>query len=135
MGPTSGRSLSLADVPAQALYGCMYAGVVPVPVNCPEGLAERSHPDVVSSGFVLSACGASLALTDDASLKLLTDPTSSKGEIVRLKGWPSMSWTSMEHLPSKSSKTLQLPVATPPRCTAYIATSRHRESNRGLGWI
>jgi len=105
----------------------MYAGVVPVPVDCPEGMEERAHPDVVSSGFLLSACGVGLALTDEASRRLLTEQGKGGGEVGRLKGWPALEWIGVDHLTTKPPKTLMLPVTTPPHCVAYIATSRHRE--------
>ncbi|XP_035787980.1 disco-interacting protein 2-like isoform X4 [Anopheles albimanus] len=77
-----------------AWYGCMFRGLVPLPIELPLSSSD-SPPQQV--GFLLSSCGVHVALTSEACLKGL--PKSSTGEVAKLKGWPRLHWFVTEHLP------------------------------------
>ncbi|GAB0087700.1 Disco-interacting protein 2 [Sergentomyia squamirostris] len=77
-----------------AWYGCMFRGLVPLPIELPLSSSD-SPPQQV--GFLLSSCGVQIALTTEACLKGL--PKSTTGEIAKLKGWPRLHWFVTEHLP------------------------------------
>ncbi|XP_055693474.1 disco-interacting protein 2 isoform X2 [Lutzomyia longipalpis] len=77
-----------------AWYGCMFRGLVPLPIELPLSSSD-SPPQQV--GFLLSSCGVQIALTSEACLKGL--PKSTTGEIAKLKGWPRLHWFVTEHLP------------------------------------
>ncbi|XP_055903593.1 disco-interacting protein 2 isoform X10 [Eupeodes corollae] len=77
-----------------AWYGCMFRGLVPLPIELPLSSSDTPPQQV---GFLLSSCGISVALTSEACLKGL--PKSSTGEIAKLKGWPRLHWFVTEHLP------------------------------------
>lgn len=77
-----------------AWYGCMFRGLVPLPIELPLSSSD-SPPQQI--GFLLSSCGIQVALTSEACLKGL--PKSTTGEIAKLKGWPRLQWFVTEHLP------------------------------------
>ncbi|XP_037031686.1 disco-interacting protein 2 isoform X13 [Bradysia coprophila] len=77
-----------------AWYGCMFRGLVPLPIELPLSSSD-SPPQQV--GFLLSSCGIQVALTSEACLKGL--PKCTTGEIAKLKGWPRLQWFVTEHLP------------------------------------
>ncbi|XP_055385633.1 disco-interacting protein 2 isoform X8 [Condylostylus longicornis] len=77
-----------------AWYGCMFRGLVPLPIELPLSSSDTPPQQI---GFLLSSCGISVALTSEACLKGL--PKSSTGEIAKLKGWPRLHWFVTEHLP------------------------------------
>ncbi|XP_063702117.1 disco-interacting protein 2 isoform X2 [Culicoides brevitarsis] len=77
-----------------AWYGCMFRGLVPLPIELPLSTSD-SPPQQV--GFLLSSCGVQVALTTEACLKGL--PKSTTGEVTKLKGWPRLHWFVTEHLP------------------------------------
>ncbi|KAL5290225.1 DIP2 family protein [Megaselia abdita] len=77
-----------------AWYGCMFRGLVPLPIELPLSSSDTPPQQV---GFLLSSCGISVALTSEACLKGL--PKSSTGDIAKLKGWPRLHWFVTEHLP------------------------------------
>lgn len=49
-----------------AFYGCLQAGVVPVPIEVP---LSRRDAGLQQVGFLLGSCGIQYALTSDACLK------------------------------------------------------------------
>lgn len=49
-----------------AFYGCLQAGVVPVPIEVP---LTRRDAGLQQVGFLLGSCGIQYALTSDACLK------------------------------------------------------------------
>lgn len=49
-----------------ALYGCLQAGIVPVPIEVP---LTRRDAGLQQVGFLLGSCGIQYALTSDACLK------------------------------------------------------------------
>ncbi|XP_058987472.1 disco-interacting protein 2 isoform X2 [Musca domestica] len=77
-----------------AWYGCMFRGLVPLPIELPLSSSDTPPQQV---GFLLSSCGINVALTSEACLKGL--PKCSTGEIAKLKGWPRLQWFVTEHLP------------------------------------
>ncbi|KPJ00578.1 Disco-interacting protein 2 [Papilio xuthus] len=77
-----------------AFYGCLQAGVVPVPIEVP---LTRRDAGLQQVGFLLGSCGIQYALTSDACLKGL--PKTSSGDVVSFRGWPSLHWVSTEKLP------------------------------------
>lgn len=77
-----------------AWYGCMFRGIVPIPIELPLSTSDTPPQQV---GFLLSSCGVQVALTSEACLKGL--PKSSTGEVAKLKGWPRLYWFVTEHLP------------------------------------
>ncbi|KRF97799.1 uncharacterized protein Dwil_GK17656, isoform B [Drosophila willistoni] len=78
-----------------AWYGCMFRGLVPLPIELPLSSSDTPPQQV---GFLLSSCGITVALTSEACLKGLPKSTTT-GEIAKLKGWPRLQWFVTEHLP------------------------------------
>jgi len=70
-----------------AFYGCLQAGVVPVPVEVP---ISRRDSGSLQIGFLLGSCNVNYALTSEACYKGL--PKTPTGEIHVFKGWPKLSW-------------------------------------------
>uniref|UniRef100_A0A8C8YUG6 Disco interacting A n=1 Tax=Prolemur simus TaxID=1328070 RepID=A0A8C8YUG6_PROSS len=70
-----------------ALYGCLLAELVPVPIEVPLTRKDAGSQQV---GFLLGSCGVTLALTTDACQKGL--PKAQTGEVATFKGWPPLSW-------------------------------------------
>lgn len=77
-----------------AWYGCMFRGLVPIPIELPLSTSDTPPQQV---GFLLSSCGVQVALTSEACLKGL--PKSTSGDVAKLKGWPRLHWFVTEHLP------------------------------------
>ncbi|XP_035437518.1 disco-interacting protein 2 isoform X19 [Spodoptera frugiperda] len=77
-----------------AFYGCLQAGIVPVPIEVP---LTRRDAGLQQVGFLLGSCGIQYALTSDNCLKGL--PKTSSGDVVSFRGWPSLQWVSTEKLP------------------------------------
>ncbi|CAG0885580.1 unnamed protein product [Cyprideis torosa] len=108
-----------------AMYGCLQAGVVPVPVEVP-----LSRRDVGSQqiGFLLGICGISVALTSEACLKALPKGLQGSGEVANLKGWPKLAWLATENLPKPTKDW-----SAPPRLTddtpAYIEYVTDKEGS------
>ncbi|ETN86525.1 hypothetical protein NECAME_05929 [Necator americanus] len=125
-----------------AFYGCILAGVVPVPVEVP--LTKRDA-GIQQLGFLLGSCGVKVALTSETCYKGLpkgtasstsslpkTTPsgssslTGSSQEIVDLKSWPRLYWVITEHL-AKPSKDWTAPPRVADESIAYIEYSCDRE--------
>nr|CAD7197709.1 unnamed protein product [Timema douglasi] len=106
-----------------ALYGCLQAGIVPVPIEVPLTRRDAGSQQI---GFLLGSCGVQVALTSEACLKGL--PKTAAGEVVAFKGWPKLHWFVTEHL-AKTPKDW-LP---PPRLTddtpAYIEYTTDRDGS------
>ncbi|XP_050443151.1 disco-interacting protein 2 isoform X2 [Adelges cooleyi] len=77
-----------------SFYGCLFAGIVPVPIEVPLTRRDAGSQQI---GFLLGSCGVQVALTSDACLKGL--PKTATGEVVAFKGWPKLHWFVTEHLP------------------------------------
>lgn len=106
-----------------AFYGCLQAGMVPVPIEVPITRRDAGSQQI---GFLLGSCGVQVALTSEACLKGL--PKTTAGDVVAFKGWPKLQWFVTEHL-AKTPKDW-LP---PPRLTddtpAYIEYSTDRDGS------
>ncbi|GFG34604.1 hypothetical protein Cfor_01935, partial [Coptotermes formosanus] len=106
-----------------AFYGCLQAGIVPVPIEVPLTRRDAGSQQI---GFLLGSCGVQVALTSEACLKGL--PKTAAGEVVAFKGWPKLQWFVTEHL-AKTPKDW-LP---PPRLTddtpAYIEYTTDRDGS------
>nr|CAD7602831.1 unnamed protein product [Timema genevievae] len=59
-----------------ALYGCLQAGIVPVPIEVPLTRRDAGSQQI---GFLLGSCGVQVALTSEACLKGL--PKTAAGEV------------------------------------------------------
>ncbi|TGZ51993.1 Uncharacterized protein DBV15_11174 [Temnothorax longispinosus] len=106
-----------------AFYGCLQAGIVPVPIEVPLTRRDAGSQQI---GFLLGSCGIQVALISEACLKGL--PKTAAGEVVAFKGWPKLHWFVTEHL-GKTPKDW-LP---PPRLTddtpAYIEYTTDKDGS------
>ncbi|XP_051163298.1 disco-interacting protein 2 homolog A isoform X2 [Leptopilina boulardi] len=106
-----------------AFYGCLQAGIVPVPIEVPLTRRDAGSQQI---GFLLGSCGIQVALTSETCLKGL--PKTTAGEVVAFKGWPKLHWFVTEHL-AKTPKDW-LP---PPRLTddtpAYIEYTTDKDGS------
>ncbi|XP_008199244.1 disco-interacting protein 2 isoform X5 [Tribolium castaneum] len=106
-----------------AFYGCLQAGIVPVPIEVP---ITRRDAGSLQIGFLLGSCSVQVALTSEACLKGL--PKTTSGEVVPFKGWPKLTWFVTEHLartPKDWTPTPRLTDETP----AYIEYSTDRDGS------
>ena len=99
-----------------SFYGCLQAGVVPLPIEVPLTRHDAGSQQI---GFLLGSCGISVALTSDACLKGLPKTSASSGhlqgqsvisggragggsgggqDIVAFKSWPKLYWCPTDHL-------------------------------------
>uniref|UniRef100_A0A0N5ARI6 Disco-interacting protein 2-like protein C n=1 Tax=Syphacia muris TaxID=451379 RepID=A0A0N5ARI6_9BILA len=119
-----------------AFYGCLLAGVIPVPVEVP--LTKRDA-GVQQLGFLLGGCGVKVALTSEACYKGLPKGagaghmTSSgvvggNGDIIGFKGWPRLTWIITEHL-SKPPKDWSLSPRLADGSLAYIEYTTDKEGS------
>ncbi|XP_059217269.1 disco-interacting protein 2 isoform X2 [Stomoxys calcitrans] len=107
-----------------AWYGCMFRGLVPLPIELPLSSSDTPPQQV---GFLLSSCSITVALTSEACLKGL--PKSSTGEIAKLKGWPRLQWFVTEHLP-KPPKDFNIGnIRMEDKATAYIEYTTDKEGS------
>lgn len=104
-----------------AFYGCLSAGVVPVPVEVP---ITRRDSDSLQIGFLLGSCKVNYALTSEACFKGL--PKTPTGEIHTFKGWPKLTWLVPEGW-SKGPKDWQPPDRISEESVAYIEYTMDRE--------
>ncbi|KAJ8915782.1 hypothetical protein NQ315_004594 [Exocentrus adspersus] len=106
-----------------AFYGCLQAGIVPVPIEVP---ITRRDAGSLQIGFLLGSCAVQVALTSEACLKGL--PKTTSGEVIQFKGWPKLTWFVTEHLartPKDWTPTPRLTDETP----AYIEYSTDRDGS------
>ncbi|XP_059476315.1 disco-interacting protein 2 isoform X3 [Neocloeon triangulifer] len=106
-----------------AFYGCLQAGIVPVPIEVPLTRRDAGSQQI---GFLLGSCGVQVALTSEACLKGL--PKTAAGEVVAFKGWPKLQWFVTEHLAKAPKEWLP-----PPRLTddtpAYIEYTTDKDGS------
>ncbi|XP_074115177.1 disco-interacting protein 2 isoform X2 [Cotesia typhae] len=106
-----------------AFYGCLQAGIVPVPIEVPLTRRDAGSQQI---GFLLGSCGIQVALTSEACLKGL--PKTAAGEVVAFKGWPKLHWFVTEHLGKFPKDWLP-----PPRLTddtpAYIEYTTDKDGS------
>uniref|UniRef100_T1J2G4 DMAP1-binding domain-containing protein n=1 Tax=Strigamia maritima TaxID=126957 RepID=T1J2G4_STRMM len=101
-----------------AFYGCLMAGVVPVPIEVPLTRRDAGSQQI---GFLLGSCGVTVALTSEVCLKGL--PKGPTGEVVSFKGWPKLTWFVTEHL-GKVPKEWNPPPRLTDDTPAYIENIR-----------
>ncbi|XP_063679406.1 disco-interacting protein 2 homolog C-like isoform X7 [Bolinopsis microptera] len=109
---------------AAAFFACLFANLVPVPVEAP---ISNMEPGAQQLGFLLGSCGVQLALTSETGYKALPkDPSDHK--VVQLKGWPKLVWYQTDSCP-KPPKEWIPPSRQSPHSTAYIeyTTARNGE--------
>ncbi|KAG9508602.1 Disco-interacting protein 2, partial [Fragariocoptes setiger] len=75
-----------------AFYGCIMAGIVPVPIEVPPDKDDASCQQI---GFLLGNCNVCYAMTSDTCKSL---PRTSSGAIQTFKGWPELIWISSDNL-------------------------------------
>lgn len=97
-----------------AFYGCLTAGVVPVPIEVPTSKRDAGGESI---GFLLGGLGLQVALTSEACYKGL--PKTQTGEVVQFKGWPKVQWFVTEHL-GKPPKDWNPPPRQTDDAPAYI---------------
>ncbi|XP_039963154.1 disco-interacting protein 2 isoform X1 [Bactrocera tryoni] len=107
-----------------AWYGCMFRGLVPLPIELPLSSSDTPPQQV---GFLLSSCGITVALTSEACLKGL--PKSATGEIAKLKGWPRLQWFVTEHLPKPPKDFNVGNIRIEDSATAYIEYTTDKEGS------
>ncbi|KAL5259725.1 hypothetical protein ACHWQZ_G009983 [Mnemiopsis leidyi] len=109
---------------AAAFFACLFANLVPVPVEAP---ISNMEPGAQQLGFLLGSCGVQLALTSEMGYKALPkDPSDHK--VVQLKGWPKLTWYQTDSCP-KPPKEWIPPSRQSPHSTAYVEymTARNGE--------
>ncbi|XP_014227393.1 disco-interacting protein 2 homolog A isoform X1 [Trichogramma pretiosum] len=106
-----------------AFYGCLQAGIVPVPIEVPLTRRDAGSHQI---GFLLGSCGIQIALTSEACLKNL--PKTSTGEVVAFKGWPKLHWFVTEHL-GKTPKDWMPPARLTDDTPAYIEYTTDRDGS------
>ncbi|CDR32765.1 DMAP1-binding domain-containing protein [Caenorhabditis elegans] len=115
-----------------AFYGCLQAGVIPVPVEMPSSKREAG---IAQLGFLLGNCGVKVALTSESCYKGLPKKvntsstfsapsgsnslTGTSSEIVDFRGWPRLWWAVTEHM-SKPSRDWTAPPRLADETIAYI---------------
>ncbi|EDX07006.1 GD25718 [Drosophila simulans] len=108
-----------------AWYGCMFRGLVPLPIELPLSSSDTPPQQV---GFLLSSCGITVALTSEACLKGLPKSTTT-GEIAKLKGWPRLQWFVTEHLPKPPKEFNVGNLRADDSAAAYIEYTTDKEGS------
>ncbi|XP_031776930.1 disco-interacting protein 2 isoform X9 [Nasonia vitripennis] len=106
-----------------AFYGCLQAGIVPVPIEVPLTRRDAGSQQI---GFLLGSCGIQVALTSEACLKGL--PKTAAGEVIAFKGWPKLHWFVTEHL-GKTPKDWMPPTRLTDDTPAYIEYTTDRDGS------
>ncbi|KAK9881592.1 hypothetical protein WA026_016462 [Henosepilachna vigintioctopunctata] len=106
-----------------AFYGCLQAGIVPVPVEVPITRRDAGSQQI---GFLLGSCSVQVALTSEACLKGL--PKTTSGEVVQFKGWPKLNWFITEHL-TKTPKDFTPEPRLSDETPAYIEYSTDKDGS------
>jgi len=112
-----------------AFYGCLTAGVVPVPIEVP--LTKRVSSASWDAGgqgvgFLLGSLGVTVAMTSEACYKGL--PKAPTGEVITFKGWPQLQWFVTEHL-SKPPKDWLPPPRPSDNAAAYIENTTVKDGS------
>ncbi len=106
-----------------SFYGCLLAGMVPVPIEVPVTRRDAGSQQI---GFLLGSCGVTVALTSDACFKGL--PKNANGEVITFKGWPKLHWFITEHLP-KPPKDWQPPPRLTDDTPAYVEYTTQQDGS------
>lgn len=106
-----------------AFYGCLTAGVIPVPVEVPMTRRDAGSQQI---GFLLGSCNVTYALTSEACFKGL--PKTTTGEIHTFKGWPKINWLITDNL-TKPPKEWQPPLRISEESPAYIEYTSDKDGS------
>ncbi|XP_045464805.1 disco-interacting protein 2 isoform X3 [Harmonia axyridis] len=106
-----------------AFYGCLQAGIVPVPIEVPITRRDAGSQQI---GFLLGSCSVQVALTSEACLKGL--PKTTSGDVIQFKGWPKLNWFVTEHL-TKTPKDFTPDPRLSDETPAYIEYSTDRDGS------
>nr|MBE5725456.1 DISCO interacting protein 2 [Cucujiformia] len=106
-----------------AFYGCLQAGIVPVPIEVPITRRDAGSQQI---GFLLGSCSVQVALTSEACLKGL--PKTTSGDVIQFKGWPKLNWFITEHL-AKTPKDFTPEPRLSDETPAYIEYSTDRDGS------
>ncbi|XP_029658229.1 disco-interacting protein 2 homolog C isoform X8 [Octopus sinensis] len=121
-----------------AFYGCILAGVVPVPVEVPltKRFEEKVYNDSTKSkvqdagglgiGFLLGNLNVNWALTSEACNKAL--PKTPNGEVIIFKGWPKLNWFVTENM-GKPPKDWQPPPRVADNIAAYVEYTTSKDGS------
>lgn len=117
-----------------AFYGCLTAGIVPVPIEVPLTKRDAGCQQI---GFLLGSCSVNYALTSEACFKGLpkasavNNRNSGSGKVanteVELKGWPRLSWLIVDNWSSKPPKDWSPPPRISEDAAAYIEYTVDKE--------
>ncbi|GAB6019998.1 beta transducin [Chamberlinius hualienensis] len=106
-----------------AFYGCLTAGLVPVPVEVPLTRRDAGSQQI---GFLLGSCGVAFALTSEACFKGL--PKTQTGEVITFKGWPKLAWFTTDNL-NKIPKDWAAPARLTDDTPAYIEYTSDKDGS------
>ncbi|KAL5005649.1 hypothetical protein ScPMuIL_016807 [Solemya velum] len=95
-------------------YGCLLAGVVPVPVEVPTARRDAGAQGI---GFMLGSLQVNWALTSEACYK--TFSKTQNGEVITFKGWPKLTWFLTDNM-SKPPKDWHPPPRVSEDVPAYV---------------
>lgn len=99
-----------------SFFGCLFAGVVPVPIYPP---VQKDDAGLQQMGFLLGSCGVNWILISDSCYKNLPKDESGSG-VAYFKGWPKVNWFHTENL-NRPPKDWHPPHMTKEKkTTAYI---------------
>lgn len=99
-----------------AFYGCLFAGVVPVPIHPP---IRKDDAGLQQIGFLLGSCGVHWMLTSESCYKNLPKEEGSSN-VINFRGWPKVLWFFTENL-SKPPRDWHPPhMAKDKKTAAYI---------------
>uniref|UniRef100_K1REL9 Disco-interacting protein 2-like protein C n=1 Tax=Magallana gigas TaxID=29159 RepID=K1REL9_MAGGI len=104
-------------------YGCLQAGVIPVPVEVPSSRRDAGGQGI---GFLLGSLNVKYALTSEACHKSLSKTAS--GEVVQFKGWPKLNWLVTDNF-HKSSKDWQPPPKQSEDIPAYVEYTQSKDGS------
>ncbi|XP_050522179.1 disco-interacting protein 2 isoform X3 [Daktulosphaira vitifoliae] len=107
-----------------SFYGCLFAGIVPVPIEVPLTRRDAGSQQI---GFLLGSCGVQVALTSDACLKGM--PKTATGEVVAFKGWPKLHWFVTEHLPKTPKDWCPPPHVGDDTAASYIEYTTDKDGS------
>ncbi|XP_013409759.1 disco-interacting protein 2 homolog C isoform X2 [Lingula anatina] len=97
-----------------AFYGCLAAGVAPVPIEVPTSKRDAGAQGI---GFLLGSLNVNVALTSEACFRGL--PKTQSGDVMQFRGWPKLHWFVTEHL-SRPPKDWLPPPRLSDEAPAYI---------------
>ena len=116
-----------------AFYGCITAGVVPVPIEVP---ITKRDAGLTKIGFLLGSCNVTYAITSEACFKGLpknqqpsSEHHSSNDRSPEFRGWPRLHWLIPEQWSSKPPKEWQAPPRISEEAPAYIEYTIDRDGS------